>query len=220
MSNVKSKQIYLILAALMPFTSFNVAAETSGEFEISPRLNIVGSSGKPTNDVLGYGVTIHRKMNDEWYMGISLDHSPSFDFERTPRIVGISQDPAVKTIDAKGTMTMITLLAERRYPGESDNIKWFWNLGAGVNDVKVDDVRGPVEGGGTFDIVTSTDTEVVLLGGAGLIHDFSEAWSARYEITAEHHSADWKVMDRVSGNTATIDDYAIYGVRVGMTYRF
>jgi len=117
-------------------------------------------------------------------------------------------------------MTMLTLVAEKRYSGESDNIRWFWNAGVGVNDVKMDDVQGPVEGGGAFDIETVTDTEFVLLGGGGLIHDFAASWSARYELTLQHHFADWKVRDRVTGNTGVIDDYSIYGVRVGMTYRF
>ncbi|MDH3447590.1 MAG: hypothetical protein OER87_05790 [Gammaproteobacteria bacterium] len=110
----KFKVIKILGAVIWVLAPFSLRAEAGSLYEVTPRLNIVGSSGKPTNDVLGYGVAPHRKLNDEWYLGFGLDYSPSCDFERTPRIVGIAQDPGVKTIDAKGTMTMITLVAERR----------------------------------------------------------------------------------------------------------
>ena len=79
---------------------------------------------------------------------------------------------------------------------------------------------GPVEGGGTFDIETNTDTELIVLGSLGAIQRLGENWSIRYTATAELHDADWKVRDRMSGNTGSISDYNIYGIRVGMTYRF
>ena len=52
------------------------------EYEISTRVNIVGSSGKPTNDVLGVGISLHQRLDDDWYIGYNLDHSAKFDFER------------------------------------------------------------------------------------------------------------------------------------------
>jgi hypothetical protein len=45
-------------------------------------------------------------------------------------------------------------------------------------------------------------------------------WSARYEATLEQHFADWDIEDQVSGRTGSCDDYTVYGLRIGMNYRF
>ena len=205
------------LMLLIPLTG--VAAE-AGRYDLTTRLNLVGANGKPTNDALGLGVSIHRQLSDDWFLGVNLDHSPSFDFERTASVVGITQDQSKKDIDAVGSMFMITVVAERRYRMGDDNWTGYWNLGGGFNQIDMDDVQGPVEGGGSFDIVTDIDTELVLVGGVGLMQQFGTQWSARYGLGFERHLADWKVRDKNSGNTGSIADYTIFGLRLGMNYQF
>jgi len=39
-------------------------------------------------------------------------------------------------------------------------------------------------------------------------------------LKADHHIADWEVMDRVSGNRGTVDSYTAWGAYGGLTYRF
>ncbi len=190
----------------------------SETFEITPRLNIVGGSGKPANDILGIGIGFHRKLSNGWYLGFYLEHSPIFDFEDTAGLVDNIDEVGI--VDADSTHTMITLVGERRYPMQSDDWSWFWNFGGGINEVDVDDVEGPVAGGGTYNIETDVDTELILIGNIGWINRLGDHWSARYEITAEYHATDWEMRDRVSGNTGSIDDYSVYGFRVGMSYRF
>ena len=192
-------------------------ASGSDTFEITPRLNIVAGNGKPSNDIPGIGLAIHRKISHEWYLGINIDHSPLFDFEDTAGVVdGLDEDGIV---DADSSHTMITVVGERRYEMDSDGWTWFWNLGGGINEVDVDDVDGPLKGGGTYDIETDVDTELILIGNIGWIQRLGDTWSARYEITAEYHSADWEITDKISGNTGDIDDYSVYGFRLGLTYR-
>lgn len=214
---MKHKLIGFLGVLNLSLTPLSLSAESTNPYEITARFNIIGSSGRPTNDVLGFGFTLHRKLSDDWYLGFNLDHSPEFDFERPSRIVGIS---SVGEVDAIGTMTMLTVVGERRYALASEGWTGFWNLGAGINEVDLDDADGDVEGGGSYDIETDVDTEFVLLGSAGWMQQIGENWSARYAFTAELHSSDWDVRDKNSASTGSIDDYELYGLRIGMTYRF
>ncbi len=205
----------------MSFAGFAmpVEAEEHDRYTISPYLNVVVSDGRPTNDILGAGVEVHRRINQDWYLGVALTHSPTFDFESTAAVVGVNQVTTQDTIDAVGSSTQLTVVGERRY-AQGDGNAWFWNAGAGINSVDVDDVSGPVAGGGTFDITTDAGTEFVVLGNAGWMQSFGDNWHARYVVTLEKHFADWKVRDRNSGNTATIEDYTVAGIRLGLTYQF
>ena len=198
---------------LIPCFALTAAA---GEYELTPRLNIVGSSGKPTNDVLGIGIALHRRLSDEWYLGINLDHSPEFDFEEPSNLLRIQ---SAEVADAVGSMTMITVVGERRYP-QSDDWTLFWHLGGGFAEVDMDNVGGDVAGGGTYDIATDVDTEFILIASVGWLQSLRKNWSARYEITAESHNGGWDVRDEISGNEGKIDEYGVYGLRLGMTYHF
>ena len=201
----------------MGATSGAALADEHSVYEFTPRLNIVAGNGKPANDIPGIGLAIHRKMNNEWYLGINIDHSPLFDFEDTAGLVDdLDQDGIV---DADSTHTMITVVGERRYAMDSPGWTVFWNLGGGINEVDVDDVDGPLKGGGTYDIETDVDTELILIGHVGWIQRLGDTWSARYEITAEYHKGDWEMTDKISGNTGDIEDYMVYGLRLGLTYR-
>jgi hypothetical protein len=214
-SRIKASQICLVgtLVAMTP----GLQAQTDGLYELSGRVNIVGANGTPSNDILGIGIVLHRRLSDEWYLGFGLDNATEFDVERPNEELDIDSDGE---IDALGTMNMFSVVAERRYALESENWTGFWNLGAGIADIDVDKVDGDVEGGGRFDIEIEADTETVLLGSVGALQRLGEHWSARYELTFEQHFADWSIKDNVSGRTDSYDDYTVYGLRVGMNYRF
>ena len=192
-------------------------ADSNNQYELSGRLNIVGANGTPSNDILGLGVILHRKLSDEWYLGFSLENATDFDVERSNEELNID---SVGEVDGLGTMNMVTVVAERRYMLDSEGWIGFWNLGGGIADIDVDDADGDVEGGGKFDIKIDAGTETVLIGSVGAMQRLGEHWSARYEATLEQHFADWKIEDRVSGKTDSYDDYTVYGLRVGMNYRF
>ena len=220
MKRFRSKYSLLLLGIfLISFSNFSYAED--GEFvSLTPRLNIVGSSGKPTNDVLGLGLIGHYQYSKDWYLGVAIDYSPSFDFEKTASRVGLKQDSNEADIDAVGTQLMISAFAERRYPNSSGDIEYFWSIGAGINDTDIDDVKGPLEGGGTFNISTKADTELVIVSSIGMLHKINENWSGRYAFSLDQHFADWEIKDDVSGNTGSISDYGIYGIRLGVSYHF
>ena len=205
---------FLFVLAIAPMT---LAAAEDSRYELSGRLNLMGATGDPTNDILGFGLMLHRQLSDDWYLGFSIEHSSEFDVERPNEKFDID---SVSETDAVGSMTMLTAVAERRYAMESSNWAWFWNLGVGLADYDFDNAEGDIEGGGSFDIKVEADTEAVLLGGIGLMQHLGENWSARYELAFEQHFADWKVTDQVTGATDSYDDFTVTGARLGLNYRF
>jgi hypothetical protein len=62
--------------------------------------------------------------------------------------------------------------------------------------------------------------EFIFIAGFGALQSLGKNWSARYEATAESHQGGWDMTENVSGNTGKIDEYGIYGIRLGMTYQF
>ena len=211
------RAVYAHWLFVLAFAPTILAAADDSRYELSGRLNLMGATGDPMNDILGYGFMLHRQLSDDWYLGFSVEHSSEFDAERPNEKLDID---SVSETDAVGSMTMLTAVAERRYAMESSNWTWFWNLGLGVADFDFDNAEGDIEGGGRFDIKVEADAEAVLLGGIGLMQRLGENWSARYELGVEQHFADWKVTDEVTGATDSYDDYTVSGARIGLNYRF
>ncbi len=209
----------LTLGFLLSLSNTLIAGEHN-QMELAGRLNIVGSDGTPTNDMLGYGLVGHYKLSNDWYVGFTLDYSPNFDFENTAAVVGIVQDPAVDAIDSVGSSSALTGFIERRYSSESVNFQWFWNIGAGFATLDFKNATGPVQGGGSFDISTQADTEILITSSIGMQQHINQNWSARYTLSYDQHLADWTVTDSISSATAKVSDYAIYGLRIGLKRRF
>ena len=131
----------ILLVTLFTLATFNARAEADGQYELSGHLNIVGASGKPSNDIPGLGFIVHRRLTEEWYLGLSLENSTDFDVERPNEELDID---SVSETDALATMNMITVVAERRFPLESENWTGFWNLGGGIADIDIDNATGDV----------------------------------------------------------------------------
>lgn len=100
-------------------------------------------------------------------------------------------------------------------------LDWFWGAGLGFSSVDVDDVIGPTDAGGTFNIKTDVDTETVLMGSIGYRYPFANSqWSLQGALRIEQHLADWEVFDRVSGRVDNIDDYTVWGIHFGIERSF
>ena len=80
-----------------------VFAQDDRRWDTGLRFNIIGGSGKPTNDVLGFGIFGRYRLGDRWTVGLAVDVSDEFDIERTPELVGLEQDPDAPVIDSTGS---------------------------------------------------------------------------------------------------------------------
>jgi len=202
------------LAVVAPISH---ADEPRNEFGL--RANVLVGDGKPANDMLGVGLVGRRYLKDGWFIGGSLD-AFAYDLERPVSHLGIRQDPNVDVIDADGSMTTVAGLVGREYGDANNGFRWFWSLGVGIGIESVDDVSGPTDSGGTFDLTFDAGNDIQLQGAIGTSWYFSSRWSASFTARLEHHFMDIKITDRISGATSTIDSQTPVGAYLSLNYRF
>jgi len=206
-----------LFSALLLMAGTSQAEDT--KFEIGLRGNVLLGDGVPANDILGLGVIGRYRLNNGWFIGAGID-TYAFDYERPWRIVGLEQDPDVSTIDASADSTVFSGSIGRLYNETDHGFDWFWTLGLGFASPNVDDVTGPTDTGGTFDITTDAGSEIHLMATLGSSYNFSDSWSASFSARVEHHFMDVLITDSVSGNTAKIDSQSPIGAYLSLNYRF
>lgn len=204
-----------LITGLTPYTTYSDTAD----FSIGAHANIVGGRGEPSNDVLGVGIIANYPVNDKWFMDVELIYSEA-DFERPWKPLGLVQDLNEKTIDAVYTSTALMLHFGQYIEMSNATLNGYWTAGIGFNSVDVDDVSGPLEGGGTFNITTDAGTETLLGVKLGILQTLGDKWSVNYALRFDYHLADWKVTDSISTTTTNIDNYSTYGFLAGVTRKF
>jgi hypothetical protein len=200
-----------IALSLLLLATTTIAQE---RFDLGARGYLALADGEPANDIPGFGLFGHYRMSDRWALGFGVDLT-EYDFEQPAKLLGLTQDPSVEVIDAKAEGTTFTVWAERTVGSA-----WFVGAGAGFASIDVPDARGPLAGGGTFDIATDGGTEIIATVLAGRRFRFGQHWGAELAAHAEQHFADWQIKDRVSGREGSIDDYTSYGAYGGLLFRF
>ena len=203
----------LLFAAVL---SQSPAAAEDSRFELGFRGLILLGKGTPANDMIGEGLIGRFKLNDEWLFGVALDHA-TFDYETPNRALGIA---ATSVVDGINEWSRFSAFVERRYDGDR---AWNWHWLVGVGSASVDDVAnvaGQRVGGGTFDIATTADDELHVFGGGGLHREIGSRWLLETSLTLEHHATDYELTDRVSGARGTISSHSVYGISIGIGYRF
>ncbi|MEX0735130.1 MAG: outer membrane beta-barrel protein [Steroidobacteraceae bacterium] len=194
-------------------------ADDPGRIAVGARLQTTMANGVPANDMPGYGVYGLYRLNDQWAVGLSVDRT-EFDYEEPARRLGIPLDPAADPIDAKAEATIISASVERSFSAPEASREWFLGGAVGVADTDVPDITGPTATGGTFEIHTEVDRELIVSLLGGVRQRFAERWFAEFTLRADQHFAAWEPEDRVSGATARHDDYFAYGFHLGIGYRF
>ena len=213
----------VIARGLLPalcLVGLTAAAEES-RWEVGVRTGISSVGGKPANDIPGSALTGKYRLGEGSYLGLSIERL-KFDFERPWKIVGVEQNRAVTAaaIDATVTSTVFSAFYERVYGGPTTRWNRYWNAGLGFASPDAGSVTGPAVGGGSFNIVTDAGNEVIPSVSGGVRYYFTRDLAVDLGLSASRHFADWKVTDRVSGRTGTIDDYTRIGIHLGLTYRF
>jgi hypothetical protein len=214
----KSSSAYL--AALATFAVLPLESPVSAQdrrFDLGLRGIITAADGEPANDIPGFGVFGHYRLNDRWSLGVAVDRT-EYDFEEPARIVGLQQDPDLPPIDVVAEATVVSAWLQRDYG--RGRTTWFWGAGLGLASVDVPDAQGPLAGPGTFDIQTEADTEIIASLLAGVHRLLGDRWFLEFALRADQHFADWQLTDRVSGRTGAIDDYLALGGYLGIGFRF
>lgn len=204
-----------IVAASLPFSA--LAAE--GPYEIEVRANVLLGDGVPANDILGFGVAGRYYLKDRWFVSGAIE-AYDYDFEHPVNVVGLLQDPNVKTIDASVSTTVISAGIGRTYDFSLEKFDWFWELGLGAGFPDVDNASGPLSTGGTFTLATDASTEFHLLGKLGASYHFTPNWTASFVARLEHHFMDFKVTEMGTGATGTVDSQTPMGAHLALSYSF
>jgi hypothetical protein len=186
---------------------------------VGARAAVTLANGVPANDIPGYGIFGLYRVNDEWTVGIGLDRT-EYDYENPARLIGLPIDPAAEAIDAKAEGTVISAWVERSFSPPESRTEWFLGAGLGAASVDVPNATGPTLTGGTFDIRTEADTEIIVSVLGGVRRKLGDRWFVEFSLRADQHFADWTSTDQVSGASTTIDEYFAYGGQLGFGYRF
>ena len=177
---------------------------------------ILNAGGEPANDLTGTGAYARYRFSDRWLFGFAVD-SITGDYERPYEFVGLTSpeeiDGTIDTLFWSGWL-------EREYGNPDRRLRWFWSAGLGFSSPEADDVTGPSTGGGTFDVATDAGSETLVFVGGGLRRRLGSRWSLEASVRANQHFADWKITDRVSGRSGSIDDYTTIGAQIGLGFRF
>lgn len=209
----------LIAVALPLFLCYSSVQAADGDYDLGLYASIVGADGEPSNDILGFGLFATRQLNDNWFIDLEFILSQEADFERPWKVTGLQQDDSVDTIDAKYSSETLMIHAGKKAPFTASS-DWYWSAGIGFNSVDVDDVSGPLQGGGNFALVTQADTETIIGVKLGVIHHLSNQWALHYSLRLDQHLADWSVKDSNSSASGAIANYLTYGLNIGISRGF
>lgn len=201
----------------MFFWSMTHAAET--KFDIGLWAGVDVADGEPANDIPGFGVQARYALNHDWALGAGIGRT-EYDFETPARILGIPQDPAIEPVDSLAEATTFSVWGERVFVPGQGRVAWFVGAGLGAASVDVPDAVGPRADGGQFEIHTEVGTEIIVTGFAGVRRTLGDRWYAEFRVHANQHMAEWKMQDRVSGASGTIDDYLSLGGRLAVGIRW
>lgn len=210
------RNITVILLALLAST---VVFAQDSKVDIGLRANVLLGDGIPANDILGAGVIGRYRLSNGWFIGFGLD-GYKYDFERPASVLGIKQDPNEDVIDAKADSTVLSGSFGRLYNETDRGFDWFWSLGLGFASPSVEDVFGPTDTGGTFDLTFDVGNEIHLMGSIGTSYNSSSKWSTSFAARIEHHFMDIVITDRVTGETGKIDSQSPVGAYLSLNYRF
>ncbi len=211
------RSLWFRAAAMAGLVAFLAIPAQAQRFDLGVRGILTAADGEPANDIPGFGVFGHYRLNDRWSLGLAVDQT-EYDFEEPARIVGLLQDQTLEPIDVVAEAMVVSLWLQRDYA--RDRVTWFWGAGLGLASIDVPDARGPLAGPGTFDIRTEADSELIASLAAGILRRLGNRWFLEFALRADQHFADWKLTDRVSGATGAIDDYLALGGHLGIGFRF
>jgi hypothetical protein len=210
----------MLVAWLAATQSPTVArADDAQRFDAGLRAGITVTDGEPANDIPGYGLFGHYRLDDRWTIGISVDQT-EFDYEEPAKVLGIPVVSSGEPIDAVAEATVLGVWIERNFSASQSRTDWFLGAGIAAASVDVPDVTGPRGDSGSFDIHTEVDTEIIVSLMGGVRRELGENWFIEFVLRADQHFADWTSTDRISGATATIDDYTAFGGQLGLGFRF
>lgn len=209
----------LIVTLALVAGASTVAAQSEPRFDFGIRPIVVTAGGEPANDIISLGVFGRYRLAPDVLIGFGIDQA-EYDFERPWNVVGLEQDSSVDVIDAPTSSTVFSAWIEKQHGNAASPYRFFWGGGLGFAAPSVDDVQGPLEGGGSFALTTDAGTEVIASAFVGARRSLGNRFGVEFALRADHHFSEWQVTDTVSGATGVTGDYTGLGAHLGLYMKF
>ena len=220
MTKTSCKTIFPCLISLLAFTSASPLVADPGDWELGFQGNAMFGSGEPANDILGYGIFVKKQINQRAKVAGGIDIISGADFEDPALYLRIPTPAGTKPNDSKYDSTGLSVWYEQAF-GSTINKGFFWKAGAGVSNASASTVTGATASGGTYSITTDPGTEFLVLGGLGYTTPIGKSdFLFTGSLDAQYNIADWEVTDTISGTSKSLGSYFVYGVKLGISYRF
>jgi len=207
------------IALLLPIGDAAAQPQPQPRFDLGARAGILVGDGKPANDIETTGLNLRWRLDEQWSVQFGVQRQV-FDAERPASWLGLRQDPGVEAIDAKAKATAVSVGLRRDHVWSGSRWGWFWNVDLGTAKPKVPTVSGPLDGGGTFEVSARAKREWVVGVGTGVRWRFAPSWAGEVGLQAEHHQANWRVTDAVSGRSGKVGAYQAAGLWLGLAVAF
>ncbi len=210
----------VLISGLIGLPIIGIEAQSAElQRDVGLRYVLAAASGKPANDIPGYGLYGHFPWRDRWLVGWAVDRF-TYDFEEPARIAGITQQQNIEPIDVLAESTTVSMWAERILGSTTSRTQWFAGGGLGLSFIDVPDATGPRQGGGTFNIRTDAKEELIVTALAGVRRHLGSNWAVEFALRVDQHFAKWESIDQISGARGSIGDYNAVGVQLGFSRRF
>ena len=224
-SSLMSQRVSRIMAAiilLMAICAAGISPEEARAEENKDQIYNIGLRAgnlfevkhAPVNSMPMVSFYVRREVNDSWGAVLSLD-SYVFDIKNTGGILGI---PTEKESKASGEMSMITASVDHVFFKDVSCFQPYVQAGLGLGFVDFDDKDNVSSAGGApYNIKTEAkdDMEVVPTLSIGTRYMTGSRWFLDAGARFDYHVSGWKIKDRVSGGSVSIDNFYALGAYLG-----
>ncbi|MBT8079659.1 MAG: outer membrane beta-barrel protein [Gammaproteobacteria bacterium] len=196
---------WLALLLLVLHQPYVARAET-GNSEVGVRASVLHAGDSVTDAMVGAGIRWRYHVADDWFVVFSLD---SYRYDLV--------DPYAH-VPAR-TVVFATALGKRRRDLDR-GIDWFWDAGIGLGVSAVSGLTGEQANGRRYDLHVETGVGIHLGVSAGAAFAFSPHWSIVAAGRVEHQFVDMQIIERVSGESRSVDKLSPLGLSLSLNYRF
>lgn len=155
---MKKAIVVSILTGTFILSSNLFGAEVAQDhFQIGARAGITLADGTPANDIMVAGIFGRYRLSDKWLVGGAFNYT-AYDFEDPAKLLGVD---ASKVEDASMTEYIASAWIEREFNTDGKWLTPFVGAGLGLGFLDVGEASGTLNGGGTYNISSTTGVEII-----------------------------------------------------------
>jgi len=211
-------KLTFLFAVLLSVSTHSFAQSWLKNTELGIRYVAEAANGVPSNDVLGYGIFAKKGIGEGLKLGFAADIS-EYDVEEPAKILGLVTPADAEAVDAVTDGTFLSAWIESSRPVGASKVEFRSLAGLGFALLDQPDVRGETADGRGFDINGDIGADYYPFAGIGFARQLGN-YHIGLDYLISYHFTDWKMTDRISGETGKVDDYGVQGFRFSLGRQF